>query len=154
MDMRCVQHEMVAQERKQLILDQRSSGSSVKKWCADQNVSESRYCYWLHVLRREEMALHKPGSTDGFAELRLEGGSAGLVDPKSSGICAVIRGQNMSLEIHNGADPRTMDLALRALGIGRGRSYLRLRKSMWLVATPTCASRSMGWHNWWNTTSN
>ena len=120
MDMRSVQHEVVAQEWKQRIMDQRSSGLSVKKWCADQNVRESRYYYWLHVLRREEIALRKPGSTGGFAELRLESGSGGLVDPKSSGICAVIRGQNMSLEIHNGADPMTLDLAMRALGIGRG----------------------------------
>ena len=120
MDMRSVRHEVVAQEWKQRLLDQRASGLSVRKWCADQNIRESRYYYWLHVLRREELALRNPVATGGFAELRLEDGSGRLVEPKSSGICAVIRGQNMSLEIHNGADPMTLDLAMRALGMGRG----------------------------------
>jgi hypothetical protein len=120
MDMRNVQHKVVAQEWKQRILDQRSSGLSVRKWCTDHNVRESRYYYWLHVLRSEELALRKPVAAGGFAELRLEASATETGGAKISGICAVIRGQNMSLEIHNGADPMTLDLAMRALGIGRG----------------------------------
>ena len=66
------------------------------------------------------MAQRKPVITHGFAELRLDESVVGPIEMKSSGICAVIRGQNLSLEIHNGADPMTLDVSMRALGIGHG----------------------------------
>jgi hypothetical protein len=119
MDMRSVKHEMVAQEWRQRILSQRESGLSVKKWCASQDIREQKYYYWLHVLRSEELALKKPAG-GGFAELRMERSNAGDAFPAAAGICAVIRGQGLTLEIHNGADARTLELAMRALGIGRG----------------------------------
>jgi len=118
MDMRSVKHEMVAQEWRQRILTQRESGLSVKKWCASQDIREQKYYYWLHVLRSEELTLKKPAG--GFAELRLERNAAMESIPAPAGICAVIRGQGLSLEIHNGADARTLELAMRALGIGCG----------------------------------
>lgn len=120
MDMHRMQHDVLVQEWRQRILEQKSSGLSVRKWCADENIRESRYYYWLQVLRREEMAQRKPVITHGFAELRLDESVVGPIEMKSSGICAVIRGQNLSLEIHNGADPMTLDVAMRALGIGHG----------------------------------
>lgn len=120
MDMHRMQHDVLVQEWRQRILEQKSSGLSVRKWCADENIRESRYYYWLQVLRREEMAQRKPVITHGFAELRLDESVVGPIEMKSSGICAVIRGQNLSLEIHNGADPMTLDVAMCALGIGHG----------------------------------
>lgn len=120
MDMHRMQHEVVAQEWRQRILAQKSSGLSVRKWCADEHIRESRYYYWLQVLRREELVQRKPVCTNGFAELRLDASAVGPMEMKSSGICAVIRGQSLSLEIHNGADPMTLDVAMRALGIGHG----------------------------------
>lgn len=118
MDMRSVKHEVMAQEWRQRILSQRESGLSVKKWCASQNIREQNYYYWLHVLRSEELALKKPAGN--FAELRLERSAAMESLPAPTGICAVIRGQGLTLEIHNGADARTLEMAMRALGIGRG----------------------------------
>lgn len=37
----------------------------------------------------------------------------------TTGICAVIRGQDLCLEIHNGADPTTLEMTMRTLGVGR-----------------------------------
>jgi len=113
MDMHRVKHEVAAQEWRQRILAQRESGLSVRKWCTSQNIREQKYYYWLHILRSEELALRKPAG--GFAELRLEGSVVG-----AAGVCAVIRGQGLSLEIHNGADPATLELAIRLLAINRG----------------------------------
>jgi hypothetical protein len=118
MDMRSVQHQVVAQEWQQQILEQRSSGMNVKQWCATNNVRENRYYYWLNVLRNEELALGKPAGN--FAELRLKSHGTAADDRPGNGICAVIRGQGMCLEIHNGADQATLEMTIRALGVLRG----------------------------------
>ena len=60
MDMRSVRHQVEAQEWQKRIMAHRSSGLSVKQWCAENNARESRYYYWLHVLRNEELAVNKP----------------------------------------------------------------------------------------------
>jgi len=117
MDMRSVQHQVVAREWQQRILTQKSSGLSVRKWCADNNVQESRYYYWLKVLRNDELALSKPAGI--FAELQ-QPDSKNITAPSStSGICAVIRGPGLCLEIHNGADPRTLEATMKSLGMIR-----------------------------------
>ena len=118
MDMQAVQHEVAAREWQKRILEQRASGLNVKKWCTDNNIRENRYYYWLHVLRNEELVLRKPAGI--FAELQLSGGTAEGNRTPATGICAVIRGQNMSLEIHNGADQTTLEMTIRALGVLRG----------------------------------
>lgn len=115
MDMRSVQHQVVTREWQQRILTQKSSGLSVRKWCADNNVRESRYYYWLKVLRNDELAVSKPAGI--FAELQ-QPDSGIIASPLStSGICAVIRGSGLCLEIHNGADPRTLAATMKSLGM-------------------------------------
>jgi hypothetical protein len=117
MDMRSVQHEVVAREWQKRILEQRSSGMNVRKWCADNNVRENRYYYWLRALRNEELALSKTNGI--FTELRLRNSGAAIDEPTSGGICAVIRGPSLCLEIHNGADQTTLEMTIRALGVLR-----------------------------------
>lgn len=116
MDMRSVQHQVVTREWQQRILTQKSSGLSVRKWCADNNVQESRYYYWLKVLRNDELALSKP--TGIFAELQ-QPDSKIITTSSASGVCAVIRGPGLCLEIHNGADPRTLEATMKSLGMIR-----------------------------------
>jgi hypothetical protein len=117
MDMQDVRHQVAAREWQKRILEQRASGLNVKRWCVDNQIRENRYYYWLKVLRNEELALSKP--TGIFAELQQ---SSGGKDPGqlSTGICAVIRGQGLCLEIHNGADETTLEMTMRTLGVLRG----------------------------------
>ena len=117
MDMRSVRHQVEVQEWQQKILAHRASGLTVRQWCADNTVQESRYYYWLHVLRNEELAVRKP--TGVFAELQLQGSGGEARDRMMTEICAVIRGQDLCLEIHNGADPATLEMTMRTLGVGR-----------------------------------
>jgi hypothetical protein len=116
MDMRNVRHQVEAQEWQKRILAHRSSSLSVKQWCADNNVRENRYYYWLHVLRNEELLMNKPAGI--FAELQLQSKNQNY-DRVTTGICAVIHGSGLCLEIHNGADPTTLEAAMRTLGVGR-----------------------------------
>ena len=118
MDMCNVRHQVEGQEWQQRILEQRSSGMSVRKWCAEQNIRESQFYYWLHVLRSEELAVRKPAGI--FAELPLKKPDAEERNCGMTGICAIIRGQGLCLEIYNGADSATLETAMRTLGVGRG----------------------------------
>jgi hypothetical protein len=115
MDMRSVQHQVVAREWQQRILIQKSSGLSVRKWCAENNVRESRYYYWLKILRNDELSLSKPVGV--FAELQQSEITDVSAPSASVGICAVIRGSGLCLEIHNGADPRTLEATMKSLGM-------------------------------------
>lgn len=117
MDMRSVRHQVEAQEWQKRIMAHRSSGLSVKQWCTENNARENRYYYWLNVLRNEEMAVNKPAGN--FAELQLPSTDQGH-DRLTTGICAVIRGQGLCLEIYNGADRATLEMTMHALGVGRG----------------------------------
>jgi hypothetical protein len=118
MDMQVVRHQVAAREWQKRILEQRASGLDVKKWCADNSIRANRYYYWLRVLRNEELALRKPAGM--FAELQLSGDTTERNQTSATGICAVIRGQGMCLEIHNGADQTTLEMTMRALGVLRG----------------------------------
>jgi hypothetical protein len=117
MDMQVVRHQVAAQEWQKRILEQRASGLNVKKWCIENQIPENRYYYWLNVLRNEELALNKPAGI--FAELQQANGETGVNQP-SAGICAVIRGQGLCLEIHNGADQATLEMTMRTLGVKHG----------------------------------
>ncbi len=115
MDMRSVQHQAVAREWQQRILTQKASGLSVRKWCAESNVQEGRYYYWLKVLRNDELMLGKPAGV--FAELQQPGSRIVSAPLATSGICAVIRGPGLCLEIHNGAETRTLETTMKSLGM-------------------------------------
>lgn len=118
MDMRSVRHQVEGQEWQRRILDQQSSGMSVRKWCASQSIRESQFYYWLRVLRSEELAVRKPAGI--FAELPLKKTDTREQNLGMTGVCAVIRGQDLCLEIYNGADPETLEATMRTLGVGRG----------------------------------
>lgn len=117
MDMRSVKHQVLAQEWKQRILEQQGSGLSVRSWCAEQNIRESRYYYWLQNLRGEELVMSQPEGV--FAQVQLANSHTETITSATSGICAVIRSRDLCLEIHNGADPQTLAAAMRALGVQR-----------------------------------
>jgi hypothetical protein len=114
MEMSSVRHKVTAKQWQQRILDQQSSGLSIRRWCSEQNIRESKYYYWLQILRSEELVVRQP--TGIFAPLQLTGPAEKAALESNTGICAVIRNREISLEIHNGADPQTLAATLRAMG--------------------------------------
>lgn len=113
MDMRIVQHQVAAREWHQRILAQKSSGMNVRQWCADQGIRENQYYYWLKVLRNDEITQSNPSEI--FAELHHPAGKMMNAAANKTGICAVIRGSEFCLEIHNGADPMTLETTIKSL---------------------------------------
>lgn len=116
MQMSSVRHQVLAREWQQRILEQQSSGLSVRRWCSEQKIVESKYYYWLQILRNEELTIRQPSAI--FAPLHI----AKPVEPAvaavaTAGICTIIRSRDLSVEIHNGADPQTMAAVMRALGM-------------------------------------
>lgn len=114
MEMSSVRHQVLSKQWRQRILAQKSSGLSVKRWCAEQNIRESRYYYWLQILRNEELAVHPPANI--FAPLQVADSVNTMGSDLRTGICALIRNGEQCLEIHNGADPQTLAATLRVLG--------------------------------------
>ena len=89
---------------------------SVRKWCTDSGIKTSQYYYWLRVLRNESLALipkktqlEKPS----FATLKVSNTSS--LDIVDEGICAIVRTNNFSVEIKNGANPNTRENILQIL---------------------------------------
>ena len=113
MEMSSVRHQVLSRQWQQRVLEQQTSGLSVRRWCAEQNIRESRYYYWLQILRNEELAVRSPAKI--FAPLQLSNSDETVVTESRSGICALIRHGDQCLEIHNGADPQTLAAILRVL---------------------------------------
>lgn len=114
MEMSSVRHQMLVKEWQQRVLDHQASGLSVKRWCAEQDIRESKYYYWLQILRSEELVVHQPAGI--FAPLRVASPAEMTISASTAGVCAVIRSRKLCLEIHNGADPQTLAATLRVLG--------------------------------------
>ncbi len=80
-----------------LIKEREESGLTIKEWCKERNVRESRYYYWLKTLRRDEadVAGQDTGITP-FVELPVIFQEQG---PQPGSPAAVIRKGDISIEI-------------------------------------------------------
>ena len=113
--MRKIQHDAVVSEWKEIITACRESGLPVSQWCRSNNVRESRYYYWLRVIRSEALALRvaSNNSKPVFAELTAPAISS--VQSAEPGVCAVIRLNDISVEIFNGANQSTISAIVATL---------------------------------------
>lgn len=114
MEMSKIRHQVLAQQWRLRITEQQASGLSVRRWCAEQKIVESKYYYWLQILRSEELTISQP--TELFAQLQVTRPTEIKAAAPSARVCGVIRNHDLSLEIYNGADPQTLAATLRALG--------------------------------------
>ena len=84
----------------------RNSGLSVKNWCKEHGVGEQTYYKW----QRRVFALAKAQHESQFAEVTPVMTNLGVRQPaitvRAAGVCA---------DIHNGADPATVEAVLRIL---------------------------------------
>lgn len=56
-----LKHDVTAGRWAMLIKERMESGMTVREWCHDRNIKESRYYYWLRILRRK--AVENTGQT-------------------------------------------------------------------------------------------
>ena len=90
----------------------RNSGQTIRSWCAEHGVNEKSFYYWQRRFREGAcLALEhsEAAKLPAFAEISM--GKA--EEAKSS--AATIRVGEITAEIHNQADPGTIETVLRTL---------------------------------------
>ena len=91
-----LKHDVTAERWAVLIKERMESGMTVREWCHDRNIKESRYYYWLRILRRE--AVERKGQRQQappFVELPADICREQVFEPAA----AVIRKGNITKEI-------------------------------------------------------
>jgi hypothetical protein len=119
MDVQKITHEVRLQQWGSIVKDCRSSGKSIKAWCAENSINIKTYYYWqkkvCQLTFRELSVSQKPN----FGAVPMSGGSvfAEISVPKSnSGRLAVtIHHNNTEVNIYYGADAATVETAIQAL---------------------------------------
>ena len=48
-----LKHDVTAERWAVLIKERMESGMTVREWCHDRDIKESRYYYWLRILRQD-----------------------------------------------------------------------------------------------------
>ena len=119
MDVQKLTHEVRLQQWGRLVKDCRSSGKSVKSWCAENNIHIKTYYYWqrkvCQATCRELAVNHLQPSTavntapiPVFAELRKP-------NPPSGQLALSIQHKHMEIQIYSGADAALVETALLAI---------------------------------------
>ena len=115
-----MKHQARMAEWKEKILECRSSGLSVKKWCAENHVTDVTYYRW----EREIFGKFKPkenGALDisepVFAELPAPVQTSPIVSSDSPHLVATLRLEKAELNIYAGADPAMIKNLCGALNL-------------------------------------
>ena len=102
-------------EWRQRVLECRSSGLSVREWCAEQQISTKTYYRWereildlagKQLARRE--ALPPESAVPAFAELPVP-------PQKASGTAATIHAGTVTVDIHTGASAEVIAASCKSL---------------------------------------
>lgn len=115
--MQQARHELLKAKWTEIIKEQRISGLAVRKWCEMNQISAPSFFYWSRVIRQDSLVKAGTMAVTGqtcFAEITP--GVDRLQAVNENGICAVIRFHGSEVEIHNGADPATLESVLGLIG--------------------------------------
>lgn len=115
--MQQARHELLKAKWMEIIKEQRKSGLAIRKWCEMNQVSTPSFFYWSKVIRHDSLVKAGTMAETGqacFTEITAESGRQQFLN--QSGICAVIRSHGNEVEIHNGADPATLQFILGLIG--------------------------------------
>lgn len=95
-----LKHDGTAERWAMLIKERMESGMTVREWCHDRDIKESRYYYWLRILRRKavENTEQKP-QVPPFVELPPDI----CQDQVFAQAAAVIRKGNIAIEVTESA---------------------------------------------------
>lgn len=107
-----LKHDVTAERWAILIKERMESGMTVREWCQDRNIKESRYYYWLRILRRDavENEQHKQQLSP-FVELPADICREQFPDQ----IAAVIRKGNITIEVTESASAGFIAKVMEAL---------------------------------------
>ena len=118
MDVQKLTHEVRLQQWGRTIKDCRSSGKSVKAWCAERNINIKTYYYWQKKVCQatcRELAMNHPqpsievnANPIVFAKLRKP-------DHPSGQLALTIQRNQMEIQIYRGADTALVETALLAI---------------------------------------
>ena len=119
MDVQKLTHEVRLQQWGRIVKDCRSSGKSVKAWCAEQNINIKTYYYWQKKVCQatcRELAMNHPRPSIAvnappipvFAELRKP-------EPPSGQLALTIQRGHMEIQIYRGADTVIVETVLQAI---------------------------------------
>lgn len=102
----------------ELIRERRSSGQTIAGWCAERNIRESSYYYWLKRVRKAACealpSLKAEDNTIVPVNIPLHAAGSGTARQEASA-AIVVRFGTVLLEIHNNASPALIENTLRAL---------------------------------------
>lgn len=109
-----VKKQFRMEQWKQRVLECRASGMTVRSWCKQQGVAEQTYYRYLKILRQElcgalPVSVQETAKPVQFSKLEV---TAPLPDTKAA---VIIRLQNATLEINEGASQQTVQAVLLAL---------------------------------------
>lgn len=109
-------HEMLKSQWMEIIKTHSKSGQSIRQWCEENDVSKSKFYYWLRVIREESLIQAGTLAVTGqaqFAEIK-QSKYEFKSDPQRT--CAILRSNGNEIEILNGADPNTLETILNMVG--------------------------------------
>ena len=115
-----MKHQARMAEWKEKILDCRSSGMSVKQWCAENNVSDVTYYRWeREIFGRAKIRENNPPAVvePVFAELPAPEQASPTVVPESPNLVACLRLEKAELSIYAGADPEVVKTLCTVLNL-------------------------------------
>ena len=113
MNMKRIRHEMNLQKWTQIVEECRSSGKTAVKWCAENDINIKTYYYWQRrVLKAvcNELAVvnNNVEKSPAFAEVMLPG-------TRRPEVAITLNLNNISVQIHNGADESVISQTLKVL---------------------------------------
>lgn len=116
MDTRKIDSEIKMKQWIEIIRECRSSGQTVKSWCAEQGINQTSYYYWLRRIRTAACNT-LPIKTEGahqIVPLNMEELKPKIISsPQTAAI--VIHINSAVVEIHNGASEAAIENTLRVV---------------------------------------
>lgn len=107
-----LKHDMTAERWAMLIKERRESGMTVREWCHDRDIKESRYYYWLRILRRDAVEnKQQKQQVSPFVELPADICRDQIPAPAA----AVIRKGNITIEVTESASAGFIAKIMEAL---------------------------------------
>lgn len=113
MNMKKISHEMNLKKWTEIVEECRNSGQTAVKWCDENNVNIKTYYYWQRKVCNavcNELAVTNNNieQSPAFAEVMISG-------IRASEVAITLNLNNISLQIHNGADESVIAHTLRIL---------------------------------------
>ncbi|MDD2495681.1 MAG: IS66 family insertion sequence element accessory protein TnpB [Tissierellia bacterium] len=113
MNMKKISHEMNLQKWTQIVEECRNSGKTVVKWCDENDINIKTYYYWQRkvlkaVCNELSIANNNVETSPAFAEVILPG-------MRKSEVAITLNLNNISLQIHNGANESVISQTLKVL---------------------------------------